>query len=362
MKFSIKTKELANAINIVSKAVAKNTALPILETVLITATKDGIMLRATDLEVELQTFVKCDVSIKGSITLTPNAKDMLSLLKDDVIEITSEKQLTVFACKTGKYKFPSENPADFPTIGELTDADAIVLGADELIDIWSDTSKCVSSDDLRPAMTGVYFDFKNGVICATDAHKLVKIEKKFSAQIDNGIIIPQKAMRFASSVFAKDADVKVSFSNSFVFFTSQDTIVRSKLIDARYPQFDAVIPENLKTYFTISKSAILNTLKRVGIFANTTTHLVVLEIAKNKLTISTANLEYGQEASETISCVTDGKEMKIGVNTKFFSEMIGLVNGDFAKVYYDSPTRALVIQEEQFDGKTILTMPIGLTE
>jgi DNA polymerase-3 subunit beta len=370
MKFSVSSSELLKRLQVASGVIGSNPVLPILEDFLFTITDNKLEIAATDLETSIATEIEVMADADGSVAVP--AKILLETLKalpqqpitftvDDEsfgIEITSAY---------GKYKLAGENGADFPKIPEPDSVDTLQMSADALTQGVSKTLFAASNDELRPAMTGIYFqvDFNKLILVATDAHKLVKYTfQEVSSEVSTSFIVPKKALNLLRTALANTDEVTMSFNNSNAFFSFGDTKLVCRLIDARYPDYNAVIPVDNPNTLSIPRADFQSSLKRIAIYANKTTNQVILNINDGSLTISAQDLDFSNEATEQLACSYEGDPLTIGFNAKFLVEMLGVLESEEVKIELSSPNRAgILLPVEETEGEEILmlVMPVMLS-
>jgi len=370
MKFSVSSAELLKKLQLAAGSIGSNPVLPILEDFLFTIADNKLRIAATDLETSITTEIEVQSDKDGSVAVP--AKILLDTLKalpqqpitfnvDDSnfgIEITSAY---------GKYKLAGENGDDFPVIPEPESVDSIVLPSNMLNQAINKTLFATSNDELRPAMTGVYFqvEFSKMIMVATDAHKLVKYAyTELESEISTSFIVPKKALNLLKGALPAGEEVKMHFNKSNAFFSFGDTELVCRLIDARYPDYNAVIPVDNPNNLTISRTDFQNSLKRIAIYANKTTNQVILNIDDGSLTVSAQDLDFSNEATEQMSCSYEGDPLTIGFNAKFLIEMLGVLESDEVQMELSNPSRAgILLPTEKVEGEDILmlVMPVMLS-
>lgn len=371
MKFSVSSSDLQKKLQLASGAIASNPVLPILEDFLFTIKSNQLTIAASDLETTFITSL--EVNADGDGVVAVPAKILVDTLKalpqqpitftvDDNnfgIEITSAY---------GRYKLAGENGEDYPKIPLPDDVDEVSVSAHALQEGVNKTLFATSTDELRPAMTGVFFqvDFSKMVMVATDAHKLVKFSMSdVVGEVTASFILPKKALNLLKSALPNtDAQVSMAFNKANAFFRIEETTLVCRLIDARYPDYNAVIPVDNPNVLTISRTDLQNSLKRIVIYANKTTNQVILNVADGSLTVSAQDLDFSNEATEQLSCQYEGDAMQIGFNAKFLVEMLGVLECDEIKLEMSSSTRAgILLPGEETPGQDILmlVMPVMLS-
>ncbi|MEM6878380.1 MAG: DNA polymerase III subunit beta [Bacteroidota bacterium] len=371
MKFSVSSADLQKKLSLASGAISSNPVLPILEDFLFTITGNQLTIAATDLETSFITQLEVNADGDGAIAVPAKILvDTLKALPQQPItfNIDTETYGIEITSAYGKYKLAGENGGDYPEIPEADEVDTVGVSAAYLTEGINKTLFATSTDELRPAMTGVFFqvDFSKLVMVATDAHKLVKFSlSNVEGEVTSSFILPKKALNLLKGALpSTDESVELAFNKSNAFFKFGDTTLICRLIDARYPDYNAVIPVDNPNVLTISRTDLQNSLKRIVIYANKTTNQVILNVADGSLTVSAQDLDFSNEATEQLACNYDGEPLTIGFNAKFLVEMLGVLEGDEVKLEMSSPTRAGILMPiEQAEGQDILmlVMPVMLS-
>lgn len=370
MKFVASTTGLLKQLQQISGVIGSSSVLPILENFLFEI-KDGVLtVYATDLETSMSTTLQIEAKQDGRVAIP--AKILLDTLKtlpeqpltftvneDNYgIEITSEN---------GKYKLAGENGDDFPKIPVAEDVTSLHMPAEVLANAITKTLFAVSNDELRPAMTGVFVQLDNEgtTFVATDAHKLVRYKRTDAvSESASSFIIPKKALNLLKSTLPADnTTVDISYNNSNAFFNFNNLKLICRLIDARYPDYNAVIPTNNTSRLTIGRTDLLNSLRRIAIYSNKTTNQVILKITGSELQISAQDLDFSNEANERLNCTYEGADIEIGFNAKFLIEILNVQESDDVIFELSGPTRAgIILPGEKDDNEDILmlVMPVML--
>ena len=370
MKFSVSSTELLKHLQIASGAIGSNPVLPILEDFLFNISGRTLTISATDLETSIITTL--DVNADGNGTIAVPAKILLDTLKElptqpITFNINDDTYGIEITSSYGKYKLAGENGDDFPNVPQPEEVDTVTMKSGALGKAISKTLFATSNDDLRPAMTGVYLqvDFNKLIFVATDAHKLVKYTfTDVKSEVSTSFIIPKKALNLLKSSLPGDESLKLSFNKSNAFFTYGNIHLICRLIDARYPDYNAVIPVDNPNTLTASRSDLQNSLKRIAIYANKTTNQVILNITDSSLTVSAQDLDFSNEATEQMPCTFTGEPLTIGFNAKFLIEMLNVLETDDIKMELSTSTRAgILLPTETDEGEEILmlVMPVMLS-
>ncbi len=370
MKFSVSSSELLKKLQIVGGAVGVNPVLPILEDFLFTIEGNQLIIGASDLETTITTSMEVMADTSGKVAIPGKILlETLKALPQQPITFTIDEESFGIEITSafGKYKLAGENGDDFPELPEPDDVDSIKVASPQLTQAISKTIFAASSDELRPAMTGVYFqvDFNKLILVATDAHKLVKYTfSNIESEVSTSFIVPRKALNLLKGALPDGGEVELSFNKANAFFSFDETQLICRLIDARYPDYNAVIPVDNPNLLTVNRSDFQNSLKRIVIYSNKTTNQVVLNITDKSLTVSAQDLDFANEATEQLPCTFDGEAFNIAFNAKFLVEMLGVLESEEIKIELSTPSRAgILLPAEEVDGEEILmlVMPVMLS-
>ena len=372
MKFTTSTSELQKQLQIINGAVGTNTTIPILEDFLFEVNNSQLTVVATDLETTMS--VALDVSAQQDGKVAVPAKILLDLLKtlpDQPLtfELNPDTNIISISSQNGRYKLAGEPDDDFFQVPSLDGANQVVLKAAVLSNAINKCMFAVSTDELRPSMTGVYITLgSDGVtFVATDAHKLVRYRHTGETSAENSsFIVPKKALGLLKAALpSDDTDITISYDQADVFFSFNGTRLKCRLIDARYPDYNAVIPTENPNHLVINKKDFQSSLKRIAIFSNKTTYQVALKIEGNKLSLSAQDIDFSSEAREHLHCQYEGEDMEIAFNAKFLVEILNVMDGDEVAMELSTPSRAGLIVptvEVEEEDLLMLVMPIMLNQ
>jgi DNA polymerase-3 subunit beta len=370
MRFIVSTSVLLKQLQAVNGALSSSTVLPILENFLFEIKDNTLTISATDLQTSMVTFLTIEAKEEGKIAVP--AKILLETLKtlpDQPVSFTVDKQTSAIEISAGdgKYKLSGENAEDFPKIPVVENASVVELTASVLSESINKTIFAVSNDELRPAMTGVFCQLspEGAVFVATDAHKLVRYKRSdVKSESASTMILPKKALTLLkSSLPAEDVTVYLEYNATSAFFKFGNISLICRLIDERYPDYEAVIPQVNPNKLTIDRTSFLNSLRRVVIYANKTTHQVRLKIAGSELYISSEDLDFSNEAHERLSCQFEGEDMEIGFNARFLIEMLNNLDSEEVVLEMSTSNRAGLLTptvSDENEEVLMLVMPVML--
>ncbi len=369
MRFIVTSTALLKNLQQIGGVISSNTVLSVLEDFLFELKGNTLTLTATDLETMMR--IQMDVNdAQGNGRICIPSKILMDYLKNlpeqPITFNVNQQDLSIeMSSDVGKYKIGGEKADDFPkepAPGETTSFDMPSIA---LIESINNTLFAVSNDTLRPAMTGVYFELsKNGAtFVSTDAHRLVQFTRKdVSAPSNGNFVVPKKPLQqLKATLPADETQLQVSYNSSHLFVTSNRMSMSCRLIDAKFPDYKAVIPKDNPYKLTINRNDFVSALRRVSIFANKTTNQVVLEINGNKLQLSAQDIDFSYEGKETLNCQYSGEDMKIAFNAKLMVEMLNNLDGNDIQVELSTPTRAGIFRPmEKGDNEDVLMLLMPL--
>ena len=371
MKFIVSSSALLKQLQHISGVINANTVLPILEDFLFEVEKNKLSVVATDLETVMR--IQMDIEAKDSGKVCIPAKILLDSLKnipDQPLTFNIDKNFGIeLTSDNGKYKVMGENPDNFPKEPSADDTTSFKATSSALITAINKTLFAVSNDDLRPAMTGVFFELdKKGMQCvATDAHRLVKYKRTdVSCPKSDNFIVPKKPLTLLKSALpANDDEISISYNSNHFFVKHGTTQMSCRLIDARFPDYKVVIPSDNPYKLVVNKNDFQGALRRVAIFSNKSTNQVVLSIAGSELELTAQDIDFSFEGDERMKCRYDGEDLAIAFNAKFLIEMLSAADSDDIKIELSTPTKAGIIKPtEQEDNEELmmLVMPLMLNQ
>ncbi len=370
MKFIVSTSSLLKQLQAISGALSNAAVLPILENFLFEINEGNLTVSATDLQTSMTTSLTVESKENGRIAIP--SKILLDTLKNlpeqpVIFSIDNQSFAIEISAGDGKYKLSGENGEDFPKLPSTDQESSFTINSSILLEAIAKTVFAVSGDELRPAMTGVFIqlDTEHVTFVATDAHKLVRYRRKDASSTSvASFIIPKKALILLKNALpAENTQVKVNYDASSAFFKFNNMRLICRLIDERYPDYEAVIPKINPNHLIVERLPFLNSLKRVSIFANKTTHQVGLRISGNELNISAEDIDFSNEAFERLGCQFEGEDMEIGFNARFLIEMLSNLDSAEVKLELSTPNRAgLIIPLEMDSAEDVLmlVMPVML--
>ena len=371
MKFIVTSSGLLRQLQAISGVLNSNNPLPILDNFLFVIEKGLLTISASDLETTMTTYLSVDAKASGKIAVP--AKILLETLKtfpEQPLTFTiDEKTFNIeISSDYGKYKLTGFDGEEFPKLPVLEGTTSLEMPSLVMLQAINKTLFATGNDELRPVMSGVFCQLgKEGLtFVATDAHKLVRYRRTDTkANAETTFILPKKPLTLLKNIFTgTDEVLKINYNENNAFFEFGTISLICRLIDGRYPNYEAVIPLENPSKLTIDRAALLNSVRRVSIFSNKTTHQVRLKIKGSELQISAEDIDFANEANERLSCHYTGEDMEIGFNARFLSEMLSNLESDQINIEMSAPNRAGILTPAEGSNSAedilMLVMPVML--
>lgn len=369
MKFIVSSSQLLKHLQQISGVINANTVLPILEDFLFEIDKNKLTIVATDLETVMK--IHLDIEAKDSGKVCIPSKILLESLKniaEQPLTFNIDKNFGIeITSDNGKYKVMGENPDNFPKEPVADAATSFTMPSSALVTAINKSLFAVSNDDLRPAMTGVFFELdSNGITCvATDAHRLVRFKRTdVSCPKTDTFIVPKKPLNLLKSALpSNDDELQISYNSNHLFVKHGGTELVCRLIDARFPDYKVVIPTDNPYKLTVNKNDFQSALRRVSVFSNKSTNQVALSISGSELQLAAQDVDFSFEGNERMACQYDGEDLQIAFNAKFLIEMLNAADTDEVVIELSTPTKAGIIKPTEVNENEellMLVMPLML--
>ena len=370
MKFIVSSSQLLKQLQVLGGVINSNNTLPILDNFLLELSENELKISSSDLETTMSSVIVVESTDSGSIAI--NAKLLLDTLKtfpDQPLTFKTEEENTIeIISEQGKYDMAYFNGDEFPKAVELPSPSSSEIPSRILAAAINKTIFATGNDDLRPVMSGVFFQFnsKELTFVATDAHKLVKYTRTdVTADKSAEFIMPKKPLNLLKGILSStEENVSIEYNDTNAKFSFENVILICRLIDGKYPNYEAVIPKENPNKLTVDRATFLNSVRRVSIFSSKTTHQIRLKMAGTELNISAEDLDYANKADERLICDYQGDDMQIGFNSRFLSEMLNNLNSNDVLIEMSLPNRAGILTPidgtEEGELITMLVMPVML--
>lgn len=371
MKFIVSSSQLLKQLQHIAGVINANTVLPILEDFLFEIEKSQLTVVATDLETVMRIQMPVESKESGKVCIPAKIlMDSLKNIPEQPLTFTIDKNFGVeITSDNGKYKIMGENPDNFPKEPAADETTSFTMPASALLTAINKTIFAVSNDDLRPAMTGVFFELnKDALQCvATDAHRLVRYKRTdVSCPTQESFIVPRKPLTLLKSALPdNNDDITLSYNSNHLFVKHGTMQMSCRLIDARFPDYKVVIPADNPYKMTVTRSDFQGALRRVSVFSNKSTNQVALQISGSELQLAAQDVDFSFEGNERMKCQYDGEDITIAFNARFLIEMLNAVDDEELRMELSTPTKAGIIKPtatEDGEELLMLIMPLMLNQ
>jgi DNA polymerase III subunit beta len=375
MKFIVSSLKLLRSLQALSGVLNSSNTLPILDDFLFELQESELKITASDLETTMTVSIVPEM-VEGSGNLAIPARLLLDIMKTfpDIpitFDINNDSLAIELFAGEGKFRLSGHKSDEFPQLPVKEDVTELTLSSELLVNAFEKTIFATGNDELRPVMSGVLCDMSENYMTfvATDAHKLVRY-RRLDAKTETpaSFILPKKPITQLKNLLSgrEDNPVELSFNQTNAFFHFGNISMVCRLIEGKYPNYEAVIPTHNPNQLTIDRQSLLNSIKRVAIFANQSTHQVRFKITGQELQLSAEDLDYSNEAKERLTCNYEGDDMEIGFNSRFFIEMLNNLDQDEIKLEMSAPNRAGILfpvgNENESEDILMLVMPVMLNQ
>lgn len=374
MKFEVLSSDLMSHLNAISRVLASKNAMPILDNFLFQVSAEKLTVTASDSDTTMITSLAIS-GVEGSGAFVVPAKTIMDPLKEMpqqqlVLEIDNENYEVIVSYANGKYHFIGGNAAEYPVLKDLEPtANRFELSSQALLSGIQSTIFATAEDDLRPVMNGIYFDIQPDKVTfvASDSKKLVRlINTATTPGFTGSFILPKKPANLLKNVITKDMLLcTVSYDSKSARFQLGDYELSCRLIDGRYPRYEAVIPKSNTNCLTIDRQSFISSLRRIAVFANSATNQVKFDLYPTEMTISAQDVDFSTSGTETISCSYVGKQMSIGFRANFLIEILNTISAQEIEMLLGDPARAGLVtpvQNNEGEDLLMLIMPMMLTD
>jgi len=370
MKFIVSSAALLKELQMIGGVINNTNTLPILDNILFEINGNTLTLTASDLETTFSTKILVESETNSTIALP--ARLLLDTLKtfpeQPLTFLKTEKNTVEISANNGKYAVAYVEGEEFPKTTQISDAKSTQISGSILYTAINSTLFASGNDDLRPVMSGVFFQFSSESLTfvATDAHKLVKYTRTdLNAPETAEFIMPKKPLQLLKGILqGMQEEIVIEYNDTNAHFRFGDSTLTCRLIDGKYPNYEAVIPKENPNQMKLSRTSFLNSVRRVSIFSNKTTYQIRLKIAGASLQISAEDYDYSNSAEERLDCDYQGDDIQIGFNSRFLIEMLNGLECDEVKLSMSLPNRAGLLtpldHTEEGEEITMLVMPVML--
>lgn len=370
MKFNVEGKAFQQTLQAVSRVINPKNPISILENFLIRLEGDFIEITGSDSENALMARLAV-FNGEGEGVIAVSARRLLEITKEvdnqplqfSVNEDTKEIKLTFL---NGEFNFMGIRGEDYPDIRKMPEDSRIMeLPAEMVAKGIENALYAVSSEISRPVMTGIFWDIhpEDITFVASDTHKLVKYVNSLKAPGFTGsFILPSKTAGIIKNLLGKeDAEVRITFDEKGGTFEFGDFLLYTVFLNGNYPNYNRVIPADNPFQIIADRVGMINSMRRVNLFAPKSSNLVVLNLTTEEVSVTAQDLDYGTSAKERLGCEYTGNSMTVGFNGIFMVEILANMTCETVVLSLSDPARPGIykaLTPEEGEDLVVIQMPM----
>ena len=373
MRFTVSSSALSSKLNMLVKVIGSKNSLPILENFLFQIGNGELNITASDSDnIIKSTIALTECEGEGEFCVpTRVVIDALKELPEQPLsfEVDNSAYAMKIVYQNGLYNFTGINAEDYPRSQPMDEGCTVItLPTEILIDNISRSLFATAADELRPVMNGIYFDLTPEAlaIVSSDGHKLVR-SKNFTIKSETpaNFNLPKKPATLLKNILSKEDEATIKFDERSAEIQFSDGVLRCRLIDGRYPNYNSVIPTNNPAKITVDRKALQSALRRVLPFASESSQLIRFHIENGRFEVSSEDIDFSTSAKEVLACEYSGSTINIGFKGSSLMEILGNLTSEQVIFQLADPSRAgIVIPSEQPENEDVLMliMPMLLND
>ena len=371
MNFVCEKETILKAINSVINGVASKTTMPILEGILIQTNENEVKLTSYDLEIGIEYIMESKVEEQGNTVVNATMfSEIIRKLPNKEIRISiNSNNLLEIECEGSLYKLATMNPDEFPELPKINIENSVEIEQTVLKNMIRKTIFAVSTEENRPIFTGCLFEIADGKlnVVAVDGYRLAVKSAKLNDNSNNfSSVIPGKTLNEVNKIMADSFDtVKIGISRNQALFEMENCKIVTRLLDGEFLKYQNAIPANWETRIKVNKSEIQDCFERIILISASSIekekkYPVKISIEVGKVVISCAN-QTG-DAKEEIFPETEGKELEIGFNPRFFLDALKAIDDDEIYMEFGTNRSPCIIKSVEDGDYTYMILPIKMKD
>lgn len=371
MKVICEKEKILKGINSVINGVASKTTMPILEGILIQTNDNELKLTSYDLEIGIEYVLEAKIEEQGNTVVNATMfSEIIKRLPATEIKITlNENNLLEIECEGSLYKLATMNPDEFPELPKINVDNSIEIEQTVLKNMIRKTIFAVSTEENRPIFTGCLFEVEENKlnVVAVDGYRLAIKSKNIDKVTNNfSSVIPGKTLNEVNKIISDSFDyVKIGISRNQALFEMENCKIVTRLLDGEFLKYSNTIPKTWETRVKVNKNNIQNCFERILLISSSSIekekkYPVKINIEIGKVTISCAN-QTG-DAKEEIYVETEGKELEIGFNPRFFLDALKAIDDEEVYIEFGTNRSPCIIKPVEDGDYIYMILPIKMKE
>ena len=366
MRFSLQREVLLKPLNQVVSVVERRQTLPVLANLLARVEGDQLSLTGTDLEVEMVARTRVDDAEPGEVTIP--ARKLFEIVRalPDGSKVTIAQSGDKVTVSAGRSRFTLASlPAnDFPALDEVDATERVRVGEARLKELIERTAFAMAQQDVRYYLNGLLFDLRDKLLrcVATDGHRLALCEATLedTVQTKRQIIVPRKGvLELQRLLEGGDRELELEVGRNHIRVKRDDVTFTSKLIDGRFPDYEAVIPIGADREVKVDREALRASLQRAAILSNEKYRGVRIEVSPGQIKINAHNPEQ-EEAQEEVEADTKVDSLVIGFNVNYLLDALSALRDEFVVMQLRDSNSSALVREASSEKCRHVVMPLRL--
>jgi DNA polymerase-3 subunit beta len=368
MKIRVEREEIQKVLQNIQGIVERKTTMPILSHFLLKAAKTASIM-ATDLDIAFSRPLKSEILKKGSLCI-PARKlfEIAREVEDDLLLESQENNWLKITSGKTTFKLMGLPEDEYPSLPEVSRSEELKIDVVTLGKMVEKTVHAIGDSDTRYTLNGLLMHFipkKKNIelrVIGTDGHRLAFITKDISGKIseEKKFILPKKAaLELKRLLEENEGEITIGLNKNHLFFTIDDIVLTSRLIEGNYPNYDQVIPQDNEKKAAVDKAPFSKALRRAAIMSRERTNAVRFDLEQGKLTLISINPDVG-EAREEIAAQYKGESLSIGYNVRYLLDAIQIMEGESVGLELQDPLSPTLLLEGESKAFKCVVMPMRI--
>jgi len=361
MEVEILTENIERHLPVLLRMLPSHSQVPILGNILLLADSNGFFVKATDLEIGVIIKIPAKINKEGSLTV-PGKEfiEAVSNLPKDKVLFSEDKEKLRISVRGNKLSFQTLSALEFPELMKTKGEKIISLKKDAFDSLFDHLAFSVSTDDIRPHLTGVYVVKKDsGVdLVTTDGYRLTvkSVGNSVVSKITDPIIISMQVINEAMNIKSDSVDMYVNSDENQVVFEGGEVTLVGRIIDGKFPPYEKAIPQSSKTKIIVDREGFIQEGRLASVFAKDQSNIVNMTIEDSQVKLSSKTSGVG-EGEFVVDCEKEGEDNSIAFNIRYLMDALKNFEGDRISIEINGPLQPALFSDNKNSFKHVI-MPI----
>ncbi len=365
MKIFCNIQNLNKALQTVQKAIATKPTTPILSGIHIQTVENKVIIQANDLNMAIASTIDADIFEPGEIVVSGRMiTELVRKLPGEAVLISNNKENNTIIIESGKSKnsLLAMNEEDYPKFPTFEEEKSIDIPDDKLKELIKKTIFACSNDEARPLFTGILIDVKDGkaTFVGTNTHRLAIKTLTIDTEETMNIIIPSKVLVEIARNLNGDAPslVNIAMLNNQIRVSIDNTVIVSRLIEGKFPDYKRVIPPKFSIKTNVNTSELAGAVERVSLFSTESEYSIVkVSVSENELTINSSSPEVGT-GHEIIPCTTEGNDLNVAFNSRYVLDILKNIDAENVTLSMNTSLSPVCVTSSEEEDYTYIVTPV----